>query len=231
MSAAGGRVQLVPGHRHRLLLPPAGGVGHRRSHAHRNRRRSAQGCCRHPRFAGRGDLPLRPVEPSVYTSKAYAKLCRRLGITQSIRAVGTSATTLWPSRSTRPTNARSCKTAAPGPTRSPADARRSSGSPATTRADATPGAATSAPTPTTPPLPLRWQPPRDQPPCPPSGVKTPCRRGRLCASAPDCGQVGHHAHVVVHSSPEHVQNQRLTGALACRSRWVCGESTGMSLCV
>ena len=33
----------------------------------------------------------RPVEPAVYTSKAYAALCEQLGVTQSTGAVGTSA--------------------------------------------------------------------------------------------------------------------------------------------
>ena len=33
----------------------------------------------------------RPVEPRVYTSKAYATLCEHLGVTQSMGAVGTSA--------------------------------------------------------------------------------------------------------------------------------------------
>ena len=33
----------------------------------------------------------RPVEPSVYTSADYAKLCGQLGVTQSMGAVGTSA--------------------------------------------------------------------------------------------------------------------------------------------
>ena len=33
----------------------------------------------------------RPIEPAVYTSKAYADLCARLGVTQSMGAVGSSA--------------------------------------------------------------------------------------------------------------------------------------------
>ena len=33
----------------------------------------------------------RPIEPAVYTSKAYAELCQQLGIIQSMGAVGTSA--------------------------------------------------------------------------------------------------------------------------------------------
>ncbi|WP_344771661.1 integrase core domain-containing protein, partial [Nocardioides daeguensis] len=33
----------------------------------------------------------RLVEPAVYCSKAYAKLCRKLGVTQSMGAVGSSA--------------------------------------------------------------------------------------------------------------------------------------------
>ncbi|ASR54754.1 hypothetical protein CBP52_06140 [Cellulomonas sp. PSBB021] len=38
-----------------------------------------------------GQVLHRPVEPSVYCSKAYAKLCRKLGLTQSMGAVGSSA--------------------------------------------------------------------------------------------------------------------------------------------
>ena len=34
---------------------------------------------------------LPPVEPSVYTSKAYVKLCKKLKVTQSMGAIGTSA--------------------------------------------------------------------------------------------------------------------------------------------
>ena len=33
----------------------------------------------------------RPVETAVYTSKAYALLCKEFGVTQSMGAVGTSA--------------------------------------------------------------------------------------------------------------------------------------------
>lgn len=33
----------------------------------------------------------RPVEPAVYTSKAYARLCADLGVTQPMGAVGPSA--------------------------------------------------------------------------------------------------------------------------------------------
>ncbi|SJN22868.1 Mobile element protein [Luteococcus japonicus LSP_Lj1] len=33
----------------------------------------------------------RPIEPAVYTSKAYAKLCKGLVVTQSMGPVGTSA--------------------------------------------------------------------------------------------------------------------------------------------
>ena len=33
----------------------------------------------------------RPVEPAVYTSKDYAKLCKKLGVTQSMGAICSSA--------------------------------------------------------------------------------------------------------------------------------------------
>ncbi|PYF95613.1 Integrase core domain-containing protein [Georgenia satyanarayanai] len=33
----------------------------------------------------------RPVEPAVYTSKDYATLCKSLGVTQSMGAIGSSA--------------------------------------------------------------------------------------------------------------------------------------------
>ena len=47
-------------------------------------------------FDGRPTTPsdqvlLPPVEPSVYTSKAYVKLCKDLKVTQSMGAIGTSA--------------------------------------------------------------------------------------------------------------------------------------------
>ncbi|MGW7674609.1 integrase core domain-containing protein, partial [Streptomyces sp. NPDC054775] len=37
------------------------------------------------------DLPQRPVELAQYASKEFAKVCRRLGVTRSRGAVGTSA--------------------------------------------------------------------------------------------------------------------------------------------
>ena len=89
LPAAGRRQQPVPGHRHRLLQPPARRVGGRRPHAHRARRRRAQG-----RRRDRGSLAgaiFHSDHGSVYTSKDYAKLCKDLGVTQSMGAVGTSA--------------------------------------------------------------------------------------------------------------------------------------------
>src|SRR5699024_322285 len=54
------RPEPVPGHGDRLLQPPPGGLGHRRSHAHRPRRRCAQSSRSDPRITGRRDLPQRP---------------------------------------------------------------------------------------------------------------------------------------------------------------------------
>ncbi|EMF50842.1 MULTISPECIES: hypothetical protein [Streptomyces] len=39
---------------------------------------------------GRDDLPQRPVELAQYTSKAYNKLCDRLGVVQSMGRVGSA---------------------------------------------------------------------------------------------------------------------------------------------
>lgn len=64
---------------------------------------------------------------SVYTSKDYAKLCKALGITQSMGAVGTSADNALAESFTPPSSARSSKTPSAGQTSSPAGASSSSG--------------------------------------------------------------------------------------------------------
>ena len=56
----GRRREPVPGDGDRLLLPPAGGVGDRRAHAHRAGRRRAHRGPRHAGLAGRCGVPLRP---------------------------------------------------------------------------------------------------------------------------------------------------------------------------
>jgi Integrase core domain len=81
---------------------------------------------------------------SQYTSKDFAKLCRELGVTQSMGAVG-SWTMRWLNRSTPLSNAKSCKTVAAGPTRPPAAGKCSGGWPAITPNDVTPTATMSAP--------------------------------------------------------------------------------------
>lgn len=106
---------------------------------------------------------------SVYTSKDYARLCAGLGVTSPWARSARRRTTPSPSRSTPPSSARSSKTPHPGPTSSPAAAKSSDGSPATTPADATPGAPTRHQTPTKPPTPLRCKTPRNHTPCPRSG--------------------------------------------------------------
>ena len=77
-------------YRDRLLLTSSRRLGDRRPHAHQPRRRRPQRCRRDPQqhgWAGRCHLPQRP---RVYTSKDYAKLCKALGVTQSMGAVGTA---------------------------------------------------------------------------------------------------------------------------------------------
>ena len=59
----------------RLLLPPVGGVGDRRAHAHRVDRRRAHRGPRHEGLAGRSGVPLRHRAPSTprRTSRSSAR--------------------------------------------------------------------------------------------------------------------------------------------------------------
>ena len=77
---------------------------------------------------------------------------------------GRARTTQWRSRSTPPSNASSCKAPPAGQTSSPAAERSSDGPPATTPADATPGAASSPRTPTNSSTRLRSRKPPNQSP-------------------------------------------------------------------
>ena len=172
LPAACRRGEPVPGHGDRLLLPPTGRLGDRRPHAHRTGRRRPQRRPGDPRAAWPGRSSTATTARS--TPRAdYARLCADLGVTQSMGAVGTSADNASPSRSTRPSNARSSKTSPAGPTRPPAAARSSGGSSATTPAAGTPGAATSPRSPTKPLPPLRSRQRRNPTPCPRTGGKAP----------------------------------------------------------
>ena len=89
LPASSRRDEPVPGYRHRLLQPTPGRLGTARPHAY------ASGS-RRPRQAAvtRGSLKGAVVHTdhgSVYTSKAFATECKKLGVTQSMGAIGSSA--------------------------------------------------------------------------------------------------------------------------------------------
>lgn len=72
--------------------------------------------------ATRGSLagaPFHSNHGSVYTSKDYARLCGRLGVIQSMGAVGTSADNAQAESLNAIPNTRSSKTPPAGPTSSP----------------------------------------------------------------------------------------------------------------
>ena len=139
LPAAGVRPKPLPGHRHRLLQPPAGGLGHRRPHAHRAS--SPPPCSTPPRPAEAwparsSTRPRCPVHlpglrralqpPWPHPVHGRGRQQRRQGP--------------WPSRSTPPSSASTCTMPPPGPTSCPAAATCSAGPPATTPAAATAGA-------------------------------------------------------------------------------------------
>ena len=97
--------------------------------------------CRDPLRPGRGGLPLRP-RIGLYLKGIRESVRRTRGDPVHGRRRDERGQQLWPSRSTRPSSARSCRTRTAGPTSSPAAGRCSAGSPGTTPADAIPGAAT-----------------------------------------------------------------------------------------
>jgi transposase InsO family protein len=100
---------------------------------------------------------------SQYTSTDFANLCRDLGVTQSMGAVGTSADNALAEHSTQPSNAKSSKTPTAGPMLRPAAARCCGGGLAITPNDGTPDAVTSAPLTTKRPThPLRCPKPHNQ---------------------------------------------------------------------
>src|SRR6476619_3022737 len=89
LPAAGYRREFVSGHGDRLLLTPGRRVGDCRAYAHR----TCRGCAHSRRLGARrsGRCGIHSDHGAQYTSKDFAKLCKKLGVTQSMGAVGTSA--------------------------------------------------------------------------------------------------------------------------------------------
>jgi Integrase core domain len=83
-----------------------------------------------------------------YTSREFANLCKDLGVVSRWAQFERALITRWSNHSTPPSNAKSSKTTAAGPTQPPAAAKCSGGWPATTPNAGTPYAAIPAPPPT-----------------------------------------------------------------------------------